>query len=371
MAVAASPPPLAWYGSSFAYYDDPPAPTDEELDAAAERAREERLAGFAPEQFGPQPGGDEGSGVVLGRFLPVHDGHRYLIEFARAHVADLHVFVRVEPGDPVPWAVRRDWLAELYPGVTLTAVQDGPDASERWVAAILDRVRPDFLFAGEAYGAGLARRLGARFVAVDRSAIPVSGTQVRDDPWAFERYLPPPVRAWYARRVCIVGAESTGKTTLAARLAEHYRTVWVPERLRAIGSGAGAVSPADISLAAHGQRVAEDVLARRASRVLICDTGVLSVRMWSERLFGTAPGWLREAAGEATADLYLLTAPDIPFAGDDGRNTPAERREFHAAWERELARLGRPYTLIDGPSQQRFTRAVEVVDALLQERPVR
>ena len=117
MTRAASPPPLAWYGSSFAYYDDPRPPTDEELDLAARQAREERLAGFSPEQFGPRPGGGDRSGVVLARFLPVHDGHRYLIEFARAHTPDLHVFVRVRAEDPVPWPVRRDWLAELFPEV--------------------------------------------------------------------------------------------------------------------------------------------------------------------------------------------------------------------------------------------------------------
>jgi HTH-type transcriptional repressor of NAD biosynthesis genes len=360
---AAAPPPLAWYGASFAYFDEPAPPAEAALDTAAERARADRRAGFSPEQFGPRPGGGDRSGVVLGRFLPVHDGHRYLIEFARAHAPALHVFVRVGPDDPVPWPVRRDWLGELFPGVIVAPIEDGPGVDEpRWTAEILTRVRPGYLFAGEDYGPRLAQRLGARFVPVDRSAIPVSGTRVRADPWAWERHLPPPVRAWYTRRVCVIGAESTGKTTLAAQLARHYGTVWVPERLRAAGP---ALTAADLSLAAHGQQVAEDLLARRASRVLICDTGLLSVRLWSERLFGAAPDWLAEAAGSAGADLYLLTAADLPFTGADARNTPAERREFHAACERELVRLGRPYVMIAGDRDERLARAVEAVDALL------
>ncbi|GAA2392860.1 AAA family ATPase [Dactylosporangium salmoneum] len=361
MTLAEIPPPLAWYGSSFAYYDD--EPSEEELDLKAAQERERRLAGFSPQQFGPRPGaGFKGqrSAVVLGRFLPVHDGHRYLIEYALAHTPDVFVFVRVSGDDPIPWEVRRDWLAELFPGVTVTAVEDEGE-QERWTRAVLDVVRPDYVFAGEGYDPTLGRRLGAQVIPVSRDAVPVSGTHVRADPWACERYLPPAVRAFYARRVCLIGPESTGKTTIAKWLAEHYGTVWVPERMRYAGPEllVGGVSPV-----AHGQQAAEDLLARRASRVLFCDTDLLSVRLWSERLFGTAPQWLVEASQRSSIDLYLLTSPDLPFTGPDTYNTPTERREFHAACERELNRLGRPYVAIP-LGKDRLARAVAAVDELL------
>lgn len=97
---------------------------------------------------------------------------------------------------------------------------------------------------------------------------------------------------------------------------------------------------------------------------MICDTDVLSVRLWSERLFGTAPDWVREAADRSGADLYLLTAPDLPFTGPQERDQPAERRQFHADCERELIRLGRRYVAIDGDHDGRFAQAVAAVDAL-------
>ncbi|MGI5240867.1 AAA family ATPase [Dactylosporangium sp. CA-139066] len=365
MTLATDPPPLAWYGGSFAYYDEEPEPpTDAERDAAAEQARARRTAGFTPEQFGDEPGGAERAGLVLGRFLPVHDGHRYLIEFARAWAGRVFVFVRVQQDDPIPWEVRRDWLRELFPDVSVHAVEDGPRIDEgRWAERILAEVHPDYVFSGEGWGYVLARRLGARYVCVDREHVPVTGTQVRADPWAYERYLPPPVRAWYTRRVCLIGAESTGKTTLARRLAEHYGTTWAPERLRSYSVCAD--DPADVADAAFGQRAAEDLLARRASRVLLCDTDVLSMRLWCERLFGAAPQWLVDAAERPAADLHLLMAPDLPFAGADELNRPGERREFHAACERELKRLGRPFVTIEGSFDERFERAVAAVDELL------
>ena len=76
MTLAADPPPVAWYGNSFAYYE--PEPTVEELDTRAAQARQERLGRFSPEQFTARPEHHDRHGVVFGRFLPVHDGHRYL-----------------------------------------------------------------------------------------------------------------------------------------------------------------------------------------------------------------------------------------------------------------------------------------------------
>ncbi|MFI5907482.1 AAA family ATPase [Dactylosporangium sp. NPDC051541] len=361
MTAAITPPPIAWYGGSFAYYDEdatPPAPSAEELDAAAERARHERLEGFAAEQFGDGPGGESRTAVVLGRFLPVHDGHRYLIEFARAHAGRVHVFVRVGGDDPIPWEVRRGWLAELFPDVVATAIDDEP---ERWADRITAEVKPDYLVSGDPSGPGMAARLGATLVPVDRHVLPVSGTGVRKSPWDFEGFLPPPVRAWYVGRVCLIGAESTGKTSLAERLARHYGTVWVPERLRELGPD---ISPATLALAAQGQGAAEELLARRAHRLLFADTDLLAVRLWSERRFGSAPAWLEQPK---SPHVYLLCAPDHPFSGDDQRNTPAERRAFHETIEAELVRLGRPYVTLEGDEEQRFARAVEAVDDLSRQ----
>src|SRR5690606_23106783 len=105
-----------------------------------------------------------------------------------------------------------------------------------WRAA-LQRVAPypiDVVVASESYGPRLAAELGARFVPCDpgRSARTVSGTEVRADPLRHWEMLPAPVRPYFVRRVAVVGAESTGKTTLAQALAAHHETVWVPEYAR-------------------------------------------------------------------------------------------------------------------------------------------
>jgi NadR type nicotinamide-nucleotide adenylyltransferase len=134
---------------------------------------------------------------------------------------------------------------------------DDPEAWAFWIAAIR-AVHPaavDVVFSSEAYGAELARRLGARHVAFDpeRTRVPISATQIRADPLAHWQFIPPPVRPYFVRRVALVGAESTGKTTLAQALAAHFGTVWVPEFARAYLLARGGVTEQDMHVIAQGQ----------------------------------------------------------------------------------------------------------------------
>ncbi len=181
------------------------------------------------------------TGMLLGKFLPPHLGHVYLVEFARNFVDRLTVVVCSLQREPIPGIRRYEWMRELFPFDNVVHLTDElpqepaehPDFWALWRAA-LQRVlpsRPDYIFASEAYGKPLAEVLGGRFVPVDpgRAVVPCSGTAVRTDPMTQWDYLPRCVRPWFVRRVVVFGPESTGKTTLARRLAEHFHTVCVPE----------------------------------------------------------------------------------------------------------------------------------------------
>jgi nicotinamide mononucleotide adenylyltransferase len=145
----------------------------------------------------------------VGRFCPPHLGHSHLIESAGAHVDDVVVFVNTREGEPVPGELRAAWLAELHPDVTVVEVRHDLDTDfddeglwQQWIALFKERwpldVGPDVYFSSEAYGAEIARRLGARAVDVDpeRVAVPVSATMIRENPRAHLSQLAPPVRAW-------------------------------------------------------------------------------------------------------------------------------------------------------------------------------
>jgi NadR type nicotinamide-nucleotide adenylyltransferase len=174
------------------------------------------------------------SGLIIGKFMPPHAGHQYLIDYAGRRVTHLHLVLFTKTAEPIPGHLRAAWLRELYPSAHVHhlhldhAVDYGdPAAWDFWVQAIRSVVPagPDLVFSSEAYGSELARRLGAQHESVDpaRAHVPISATQIRQQPLAHWDSLPAPVRPYFVCRVCVLGAESTGKTTLAAALADESR----------------------------------------------------------------------------------------------------------------------------------------------------
>lgn len=146
---------------------------------------------------------------------------------------------------------------------------------------------PDPVFTSEDYGDRYAALMGAKHICVDRARtrVPISGTAVRRDPFAHWEFVEPPVRGWLTKRVCVLGAESTGTTTLARALAEHYRTEWVEEYGREYSEtklAAGeTVWRTEVFLhIAVEQSRREHEAARRANRLLICDTNAFATSLW-------------------------------------------------------------------------------------------
>jgi NadR type nicotinamide-nucleotide adenylyltransferase len=316
--------------------------------------------------------------MVLGKFLPPHLGHVYLIEFAQRFVDDLTVVVGTLQHEPIPGELRFRWMRELFPSANVVHLTDEnpqdpsehPDFWRIWHES-LRRVlpySPDFVFASEDYGVKLAEVLGARFIPVNqaRDIVPVSGTAIREQPLRNWEYLPRCVRPHFAKRVCIFGPESTGKSTLTRDLARHFQTVAVPEYARTwLEARHGEVVAADMPIIARGQMASEEALARNANRVLFCDTDVLTTTLWSEWLFGSCDEAIRQIAAQQHYDLYLITDVDVPWVADVVRYLPEERRSFFDRCLTTLQSHQRPHVVIRGSWNERFETAVAAVNQLL------
>ncbi len=170
-------------------------------------------------------------------------------------------------------------------------------------------------------------------------------------------------------RVVIVGAESTGKTTLALALAEHYKTTWVPEFGRLYTearSPRGELWRSDeFTFIAAEQVRMEDALARIANRVLICDTDALATAIWHERYLGAPSAEVLAIAAGRCYDLYILTDVDTPFVPDDIRDGESIRVWMHRRFADELARLGVPVAFVSGSHEERLAAAITRIDVIL------
>ena len=232
---------------------------------------------------------------------------------------------------------------------------------------------PDFVFASESYGLKLAEVLGARFVPVDlgRTAVPISGTRIREAPLENWRYIPGCVRPYFARRVCVFGPESTGKTTLSFELAREFNSIAIPEYARTLlECQDGQIAKADIARIARGQLALDASLLRQANRIAFSDTDLLTTVIWSEVLFGGCPAWIRAAAADQHFDLTLLLDVDVPFVGDSVRylpDLPEERRSFFERCKGMLIAHDRCFVEIRGSWEQRGEAARGAVAALLEK----
>ena len=319
--------------------------------------------------------------MVLGKFLPPHAGHQYLIDFAKEYVDDLTLVVGTLAAEPIAGELRYAWMKELYEGAGVRVVhldqelpqepKEHPQFWDLWQAALRPLVpkKLDFVFASEDYGHRLAAVLGAEFIPVDvnRTAIPVSGTAIRQHPFDHWQYLPHCVKAHYVRRVCVFGPESTGKSTLTQELATHYRATAVPEYARAvIEHQNGELCSADMLRIAKGQAASEDALARSANRLLFCDTDLLTTTIWSDWLFNECDPWIQKQGIQRRYALTLLLDVDVPWVKDQVRFLPNDRRNFFDLCETRLREHDRPYVILTGNWAQRRAKAIQAIDKLLQ-----
>ena len=324
-------------------------------------------------------------GFILGKFMPPHAGHVTLIQSARALVDELTILLCSLPGDPVPGETRLEWMRGLFPDCRVLwhpqPVPQHPDEDPGFWAIwkrIVARHHPDpidYVFAGESYGADLAKHIGGLFVPLGARVLNadvngvggLSGSAIRADPWAYWDYLPDPVRGHYGLTVCLHGIESVGKSTLSERLANHYSTVLVPEYGRSHCETHGTdCREEDLMLIGEAQQAMIEATRPWANRLLITDTDALMTAAWSQMMIGYMPDQL---ICHRKADLYLMLGTDAPFVDDGTRvyKNVEERERFNRIARDALILSRTNFIEISGSWDQRLNSAVAAIDALIDQ----
>lgn len=324
-------------------------------------------------------------GFLLGKFLPPHAGHLSVVHSAQQLVDELTVLVCWLPDDPIPGPLRLEWMRSLCPGCNVIGFgnvvpqqpDDSPDFWKIW-QGIVHSVHPapiDLLFAGEVYGAKLAELVGGLFVPLGNRVLgagndrlgQISGSEIRDNPLRNWDLIPPVVQAYFRKRVCLHGSESTGKSTLAALLAGASGTIWVGEYGRShCEAHRGDLSLADLTLIANAQQAMNDAAAPWAGPVLITDTDSLMTAAWTEMLLGKRPTAMME---QPKADLYLLMEPDIPWVNDGTRffSSLADRHKFAGIVEQVLIDADAKFVRISGNWADRERQGMAAMQAVMEQ----
>jgi NadR type nicotinamide-nucleotide adenylyltransferase len=168
------------------------------------------------------------------------------------------------------------------------------------------------------------------------------------------------------KKAVLTGPESTGKTVLSERLADHFNTIWVPEYLREFFDLHNGVKQADVYWIAKEQLRREELAMKDANRILICDTDLLTSVVYHRIYFGKTECWMNKWMKERKPDLYILLDVDVPWVPDPQRDQPHRREELLQRFKDELNYWKLPYHVISGNYEERFHRSVALLQGLLK-----
>ena len=168
------------------------------------------------------------------------------------------------------------------------------------------------------------------------------------------------------RRICVTGPESTGKTTLAQRLADLANTEWVPEASRVYAeSKGGELLATDVEPIARGHISLADTASIReraaGAALIVLDTDLLSTVIYSRHYYGEVPAWIERAERARRADLYLLCDIDVPWVPDGIRDRPTKREEMFGLFHEALLRRRTPFVRIRGSWDERWEIARKAI----------
>ena len=324
---------------------------------------------------------------------PFHKGHEFLIREALRQSERVTILLVKSFGERPSGELRREWVQKTFPQVTIHLVEnlylddDDPKSSYFWAVYardILNGDEIDVVFSSEAYGDEWAKQLGVAHKCVDinRTYLPISGTDIRANPHLYWSYMNEHARQFYLLKVLIVGPESTGKTTMCRNLALKYGTVYSPEYGRIYDEQTR--KPKEEFDEARWRTIYAAILNEQpklnaraeadARNVCFYDTDLLTTAMWYREWqedygFDGLYRSLRQAGKSQEFDLVII----MPLAEwvDDGYRGQTEdvRRKFYAQLLRDHA--DRPHKVLEGKTwEAKTSEAIKLINNLFDENGV-
>lgn len=164
-------------------------------------------------------------------------------------------------------------------------------------------------------------------------------------------------------KIAIIGAESTGKSTLVKELAAHFNTTYVEEYAREYFN-THDIDDYSIEVFDHiysRQILNENEKIKSAHRFLFCDTTLITGKIWSEEVFGKTAAFITEHLPKNNYDLYLVTDNDVPWVADGQRKNPHNREELLNKNIELLNELKASYEMVGGLEEQRLLNAIGII----------
>lgn len=331
-------------------------------------------------------------GFLTGKFAPLHTGHIYFISKAATMVDKLYVVLSYDgkkfQDDPrLSLKNRLLWLKTTFkdlPHIKIVYVDETncspyPDGWHEW-SMLVKRAIPHRIgditkiFSSEPeYTEGFNKYWPeAEHVIVDaeRKEVNISATEIRANPFKFWSYMPSIVRQHYVKKVCIIGTESCGKTTLTKYLAKIYQTSWVEEYGRKFCEQDMCMDESllqydDYALIAARRYEDELQATKTANKILFADTNAFITNFYCRLYEGSFHPMVDEYEALEKYDLTLVLASDVEWVAD-GLRINKERSKTDDLLAKMLS-MSRSENLgklmhISGTYSERLEKAIKIID---------
>lgn len=326
-------------------------------------------------------------GMYGGNFNPLHLGHVNNIIKASNVCQKLYVVLSVTKNkNEIDHRERFKWLKNItsdMDNVCVFEIFDDSTSKDKtpWeqerddiVNFIKDKI--DVVFCGDDYKEkNIFERLypNSEIVYFDRKEINISSTMIRGNPYKYFDYLPNVVRLYYTKKVCVVGTESCGKTTLVRNLAKYFNTTHVEEAGRYICDEAGGIDNMQkyhyFEILFKHKQLENDAM-KSANKVLLIDTDSLITLYYYNLGFNDKDSLNKSFNDVATGisnlnnyDLYLFLEPDVEWV-QDGTRTYGEqsiRKENNNTLKQLLDKNNIKYVSISGDYDERYKKSKEAI----------
>lgn len=331
------------------------------------------------------------TGMFGGSFDPFHIGHVHDIIRAASLCEELYVIVCWCNGrESVPHSQIQRWIyysTRHLSNIKIIPVEDKAVSKEQYNtdfyweqgAADIKNVigKPiDAVFCGSDYqGTGRFESLYApesEIIYFDRTEVPITSTEIRFDPFEKWEYLPPICREYYAKRILVVGGESTGKSTLVQNLAIAYNTNFVSEVGREVCDLVGSedlMNLDDLVINLIRQKDEEIKSLIHSNRLIFVDTDALTTKFYATLLLTDETeigkcNALADAINDlARFDVVFFLEPTVDFVQDGTRNEliQSNRLKYSEQLKRLFIEKNIPITTLDGSYNDRFNTAKLII----------